>query len=216
MRQQKIRVFLTLMTIVSILTLQAGGAEAVPISRLVAPTAVDAGQSFIVDVFVDGVTAPEEMLGFGFNVYVDAGSFLFDGALVSVNFDDFSSDLGGPDVAGIAFPGIYSDNILLATLNFTAPLSLGAGSYGLGISSDLGNIDEGLFTVIPFDPVDPRYPIYDLTKSTLIQVSDSSTAAVPEPSTLLLLGAGLSGLVGMRWRRRSITFRLQPFSETDG
>jgi hypothetical protein len=206
MRQNKIRVFLTLMTIVSILTLQARGAEAVPISRLVAPTAVDAGQSFNVDVFVDGVTAPDFILGFGFNV--DSGSFVFGGATVSGAFDYDDSILLGLDVAGSDFPDpasfgddeIYGDNILLATLNFTAPLSLGAGSYGLGISSVLGNFNEGLFT---FNFDDLTVNTYDLSASTLIKVGDSGTAAVPEPSTLLLLCAGLSGLVGMRVRRRS-------------
>ena len=142
------------------------------------------GEAFDIDVIAVGVAATDEVLAFGFDV-IHSSSFDFNSAMVGAGFMDDSALLPDTDVAGIAFPGIQGgDDITLATLNFTALL---AGIYSLVIYTDVADRNEGLFT-------------FDLGQIDI--TTTSKVSVVPIPTTLLLLGTGLAGLLVLKRRFR--------------
>ena len=144
------------------------------------------GEAFDIDVMAVGVAALDEVLAFGFDV-IHSSSFKLNQATVGTGFNDDSAMFPNTDVAGSAFPGIPGGNdILLATLNFTPSL---AGVFSLVIYSDLADPNEGLFT---FD-----FPQVDITTCDTVNVN-----AVPIPTTIMLLGTGLAGLILVRRRFR--------------
>jgi hypothetical protein len=142
------------------------------------------GEAFDIGVIAVDVAASDEVLAFGFDV-IHSKSFKFNTATVGTGFFDDSELLPDTDVAGSAFPGIQgSDDITIATLNFTASL---AGIYSLVIYTDLADRNEGLFT-------------FDLGQIDI--TTNSKVSVVPIPTTLLLLGTGLSGLLVLKRRFR--------------
>ena len=78
------------------------------------------------------------------------------------------------------------------------------------LSSGLNDLDPSLFAVPSLGDDFATYDIYaalfidgGITGGTRwIFASTVECAPVPEPSTMLLLGAGLAGLAGVTWRRR--------------
>lgn len=146
----------------------------------------------------DGLDPFEELLAFGFDVANSNASVLrLDSWNVGPNFADDSGVFPNTLVSGSAFPGLTlgdGDSFLLATLNFTA---LNAGSTTIGVLSDLQDPSEGMFYLFNGQ--------IDLSGGVDLRVTDGgSSAPVPEPSTMILLGAGMGFVLLYRRRDKQV------------
>lgn len=148
------------------------------------------GETFGVEVWGDGDDIGNELLAFGFDVAINDGSyFSYDSYVIESGFDDDSFGLN--NVAGSTFPGISNDNVLLATLSFTAI------AEGTDTLTALGLYDGG-FSGLYYE--DLGGPVgFDINASL-----DITVEPVPEPGTMILVATGLIGLAGFskRFRKR--------------
>ena len=188
---KKINKEICLLMVAGLLLFSTTHALAIPIVKLEVPDSFIApGEVFVINVIADGMTdldpflGSDELLAFGFDV-ISPSSVTFNGATVGHGFFDDSALFLDSDVAGSAFPGISGNDILLASLSFSAT---SVGSYLIGIQSDIFNPNQGLITWL--------HPQIDATTFSLVSVS------VPEPPTMLLLLLGLAGAGVVRIRRR--------------
>src|SRR5690606_10476934 len=139
------------------------------------------------------------LLAFGFNVTAHpALSYL--GATVGPMFFDDSASYP-TDVAGSAFPPVFGDGILLASLDFAVGPVVEAEVLTVSLTTDpvrLG-LSEGLITLLS-----------DIAIDEVVEVSFRRTdaAPVPEPGTLWLLSIGVvvSAAAAVRRRRRGEYF----------
>ena len=147
------------------------------------------GETFDVNVSVydDGILG--DLTAFGFNVdpLSALSLFTYDSAVVASNFTDggtIGQYVGGMLNLGTGNAGT---DVLLATLTFTAGSV--AGTNTLLIEGLFDSSFQGLYYMGADE---------DISGSIDITVNSGGAAPVPEPSTMLLFGAGLIGLAGFR------------------
>lgn len=149
------------------------------------------GNPFSVDVGITGVEAGQPLNAYEFDLVFDpfilgATSVTSGGFLPAPAFV-IESDTTSPDVNFAEFALVLSavGDGVLASVSFN--------TLGLGTSSlDLTN-------VILASSIPPGTQIPATLSDGSVTVT--SLQPIPEPSTVLLLGAGIVGLMGARWRR---------------
>ncbi|NOZ67836.1 MAG: PEP-CTERM sorting domain-containing protein [Deferribacteres bacterium] len=182
------RIFIASLLFVGLSALPARALPTVSLNLM--DTDIYVGESFDVQVLLDGDNINLELLAFGFDVKTTGSVFTYDGYKIETGFDDDSSWVP-PGVAGSAFPGITYDDVLLATLSFTAT------DVGTGYLQALGSTDN-LFYGLAYEIVPGVTGWYDINASLDVTVNSGVVAPVPEPSTIILTGIGLIGFVGFR------------------
>ncbi len=156
---------------------------------------ISVGETFDVEVWghADGVTSATDYdlwLTFAFEPIVTGSAFSWNGVIpgtVAAPFDDVSGSFLAGYVAGMVFPGIGDENVLLATLQFTA-LAESPGS--LSVWGDSSTFDGMGFWLNGF---------FDINASIDIEVN--APAPIPEPSTMLLFSIGVLGLAGFNRKK---------------
>ena len=150
---------------------------------------ISVGDTFEISVTVDGVLDDPlfggDLIAFGFDFDFDSLEFDYLGTVVESPFYDDSTLFPDTDVAGSAMPAVGGDDILLATMSFTA---LTDGDLTISIISDLFDLNEGLILIDR---------VIDMTTDLEIHVSKNLNS-VPEPSTFILLSFGLLGILRLR------------------
>ena len=179
-------IFYLCMTIVT-LGLGVDAAHAAIIGLNVLDSNIVVGDNFNVEVRVDGQGIGEDLLGFGFDVAVGGTACSYTGYQMGSGFDDISDPFNTNNVTGMVIPGISDDDVLLATLFFSADA---AGNGLLSISGPYDGFFYGLFY---------EESGIGISAETNIVISEMGPSAVPVPAPILLLG---TGLIGITWTRR--------------
>jgi hypothetical protein len=153
---------------------------------------INVGDNFNIEVWANGNGVGEDLLTFGFDVNAVEPYFSYTGYTLGFNFSDASDPSIPNNVSG--WGSISDDNVLLTTLSFTG-LDAGTGNaQALGLS-------DGYFYGLIYES-----DMYDINATTSITINPSGgtgpdpTLPTPEPGTLILLGFGLIGVVGLKKR----------------
>ena len=153
---------------------------------------IEVGESFDIQIWADADNTGYELTGFGFDLNTSTTYISYNSYTIGPEFTDVSS----PNYFSGLMIGTPANNMLLATLSFTAGTTPGTFS-AISLSGTYDGLFYGLFYT---DGVNDYG--YDISASTSITIYDNSPTSVPEPSAVLLLGAGLLGLIGLRKRAR--------------
>ena len=170
----------TLLFLIAALTAAAGTITLTPstASPLV-------GSTFTITLSVTGNT--DEILGFGLDTSLSTAAISLQSLAIH---PFFGADLGlqpTTQVSAFAFPGNADPTVTLVTFSFFAN---SVGSSVVRVISDLGDPNEGLFTLASATGS-------DLSQQLTINVQP--TSAVPEPSTFGFVALAAGGLC---WRAR--------------
>lgn len=173
----------------------AKSAMAIPIVDLnLVNSPVGIGDTFQVEVWVDGGDIGLDFLSFSFDVNFDNdGFFDYTGYSLTTGFDD-DHVFTGNDVSGSIFPGTPDDDVLLATLFFE---TVAFGTDTLNVQG----IYDGMFSGLYYELPDMSLIGYDIDSSLSLSIN---TMSVPEPSLSVLAVTCLFGLVGVNCRKKTI------------
>lgn len=173
-------------------------ADAASINLLPTNTSVFVGDIFNIDIVAD-IDASEAIFAFGFDLVlseigvVDFNGFSPNASIFGIDpdhefFSDLDGILGATDGNWLTGPAVYGE-VLLGTLSFTAT---GVGNVQVGLDADdLGDFSFYTEGLIPED-------IALINFMPDVFSAEVNVAAVPEPATMLLVGAGLCGIAGFR------------------
>ncbi len=169
-------------------------AQAAPVTVSFNPSSqtVNVGQTFTVNIVAD---IPNPVLGWGLDVNTDPARLIRTG--VVVKDPPWSAVVAGDgdDLAGLAFPPVSGNGVVLATLTFQAQAT---GTIPLTASVTAGDLTEG-FPLVP-----TGFATINFVPGSVTVVGGAPTAAnIPALSPLgLVLLASLLGMIGVKIRRR--------------
>jgi len=160
---------------------------------------VDLNEAFDVNIHIGGLQANEDLGGFDIDILFDdsmldfTGYSLYDGLgnITLGDAEDWSNgDMGGgtinlSELSWLTDLSFQSDSFMLATLSFTAE-SIGTSS----LTYDFVDFSDSYGAPVTYWGNVPG------------TVDITAAAPVPEPTTMMLFGTGLVGLIGMRRNRK--------------
>jgi hypothetical protein len=189
------------------------------------PATIGVGQNFTVDVVLSNMTDMNTVSFYDFNINFDAAILEFSGVTFGTGLgvsDQGTQDLGGglvnvnefsyewfdisdptdpsydPDPSSPSYSTFFADqfdgtnDMILFSIDF---LTLTTGSSTLNIvGKDVINTDPVLTTI---DVGNEYYEGLDLT------TTGASVNVVPEPTTMMLFGAGCAGLAFSRRKKKA-------------